>query len=172
MTTMKAQSKTRSLIIHDTHNTLEPSVREAVAPALSAAMADCMDLYTQLKQAHWNVKGPGFIALHELFDQIAGDVLGYVDELAERLVVLGGQARGTARAVAANSLLPEYPLDISDQNEHIAAVSKALAQFGDTVRKAIDTTDDAGDPDTADLFTGISRAIDKWLWFVESHAQR
>lgn len=157
--------------LHPTKNDLPEEVRTKMVALLNARLADALDLETQTKQAHWNVKGANFIALHELFDDIHEDVGGYVDEIAERAVQLGGQVHGTARAAAGASKLPEYPLDISASKEHVAALSSALAAFGKLVRKAIDDSDQAGDADTADLFTGVSRGVDKWLWMVEAHAQ-
>ena len=142
-----------------------------VVELLNARLADCIDLQTQVKHAHWNVKGPSFIALHELFDKINDEVLDYVDEIAERAVQLGGVAEGTARSVAKRSTLAEYPADAVDGRGHVEALSTALATFGKAARKAIDLSSELGDQDTADLFTGVSRGIDKWLWFVEAHHQ-
>jgi starvation-inducible DNA-binding protein len=139
---------------------------------LNARLADAVDLYSQLKQAHWNVKGPTFIALHELFDKLAEEVEDAVDTIAERSVQLGGTAMGTARLAAEHSSLMEYPHDITSGADHVAAVSGALAAFGAAVRAAIDAASEAGDMDTADLFTQVSREADKQLWFVESHAHR
>lgn len=153
-----------------TKNDLPEATRVKVIELLNARLADCKDLQTQAKQAHWNVKGPNFIALHELFDKISADVEGYVDDIAERAVQLGGVAEGTARMVAKRSSLPEYPNAV-DGRGHVEALSSALAVFGKAARKAIQETDDLGDADTADLFTGVSRGIDKWLWFVEAHLQ-
>lgn len=150
---------------------LPASVREKVIPVLQARLADSMDLFSQAKHAHWNVKGPSFIALHELFDDVAEMVEGHADMLAERITALGGRADGTIRAAAAQSQLKEYPLEITAGLDHCAALSDRLAAFGKAVREAIDTTQQAGDADTADLFTEISRAIDKQLWFVEAHLQ-
>src|SRR5262249_47699671 len=132
---------------------------------------DCIDLQTQTKQAHWNVKGPNFIALHELFDKVNEDVENYVDDIAERAVQLGGVAEGTTRMVARRSSLAEYPASAVDGRSHVEALSSALAAFGKSARKAIGEADDLGDLDTADLFTAVSRGIDKWLWFVEAHLQ-
>jgi len=157
--------------LHPTKNDLSEEIRTKMVALLNARLADALDLETQTKQAHWNVKGANFIALHELFDDIHEDVGGYVDEIAERAVQLGGQVHGTARAAAGASKLPEYPLNISCGKEHVAALSSALAAFGKLVRQAIDDSAQAGDADTADLFTGVSRGIDKWLWMVEAHAQ-
>ena len=154
-----------------TKNDLPESARVKVIELLNARLADCKDLQTQTKQAHWNVKGPHFIGLHELFDKINEEIDEYVDEIAERAVQLGGVAEGTARVVAKRSSLPEYPLNIADGRAHVDALSSALAAFGKLARKAIDESNDLGDLDTADLFTEVSRGIDKWLWFVEAHLQ-
>jgi starvation-inducible DNA-binding protein len=154
-----------------TKNDLPEATCVKVIELLNARLADCKDLQTQTKQAHWNVKGPNFIGLHELFDKINEEVDEYVDEIAERAVQLGGVAEGTARVVAKRSTLPEYPLNISDGHSHVEALSSALAAFGKGARKAINETNDLGDLDTADLFTEVSRGIDKWLWFVEAHLQ-
>jgi starvation-inducible DNA-binding protein len=152
-----------------TKNDLPLKTRQSVCDILQARLADAIDLQTQMKQAHWNIKGPHFIGLHKLFDDINSDVQEYIDEIAERAVQLGAIVHGTARSVAKQSSLKEYPLDIVQDSDHVAAVSDALAGFGKNVRVAIDQTDEAGDKDTADLFTGISRGVDKWLWFVEAH---
>ena len=151
-----------------TKNDLPESIRIKAVELLNARLADAIDLQTQTKQAHWNLKGPHFIALHELFDKINEDVEDYVDDIAERAVQLGGVAEGTARVAAKRSSLSEYPANVVDGHAHVEALSSALAAFGKSVRKAID---DSSDLDTADLFTEISRGVDKWLWFVEAHLQ-
>ena len=154
-----------------TKNDLSEATRVKTIELLNARLADCKDLQTQVKQAHWNVKGPNFIALHELFDKVNGAVEEYVDEIAERAVQLGGVAEGTARMVAKRSSLPEYPANAVDGRSHVEALSTALAAFGKAARKAINDANDVGDLDTADLFTEVSRGIDKWLWFIEAHLQ-
>jgi starvation-inducible DNA-binding protein len=153
-----------------TKNDLAEGVRGKVVQLLNDRLADCVDLQTQTKHAHWNIKGPNFIALHELFDKIYEDVAEYVDVIAERAVQLGGVAEGTARVVARRSTLAEYPTAV-DGRSHVDALSSALAAFGQSARKAIDEANNLGDLDTADIFTEISRGIDKWLWFVEAHLQ-
>jgi starvation-inducible DNA-binding protein len=160
--------KGKGNVVYPTRNDLPEASRSSLIDLLDARLADAGDLQTQMKQAHWNVKGPNFIALHELFDKINEDVEDYVDDLAERVVQLGGVAHGTARQVAARSSLTEYPA-VRDGRQHVEAVSNALATFGKLVRAAIDQSDKLGDKDTADLFTEISRGVDKWLWFVEAH---
>jgi starvation-inducible DNA-binding protein len=154
-----------------TKNDLSEATRKKAIELLNARLADCKDLQTQTKQAHWNVKGPNFIGLHELFDKINEDVEEYVDEIAERAVQLGGVAEGTARMVAKRSTLPEYPAHTVDGHSHVEALSSALAAFGKGARKAIAEANELDDLDTADLFTEVSRGIDKWLWFVEAHLQ-
>jgi starvation-inducible DNA-binding protein len=151
-----------------TKNDLAESVRAKMIELLNARLADAIDLQTQIKQAHWNVKGPNFIPLHELFDKINEAAGDYVDDIAERAVQLGGVAEGTARMVAKRSSLSEYPANTLDGRGHVEALSSVRAAFGKSVRKAIDDSDDLV---TADLFTEISRGIDKWLWFVEAHLQ-
>ena len=157
--------------MHKTRNDLAQNTRGAVISLLQARLVDAIDLSTQAKQAHWNVKGPHFIGLHELFDQVHEHVDAAVDLVAERLVALGGVAEGTARVVAKRSGLAEYPLDIAAGTDHCEALAKALATFGKAVRKSIDEAGEAGDQDTADLFTEISRQADKDLWMVEAHLQ-
>ena len=154
-----------------TKNDLPEETRARAIELLNARLADCIDLQTQCKQAHWNVKGPNFISLHLLFDKINDDVEDYVDEIAERAVQLGGVAEGTARMVARRSSLADYPAKTIDGRSHVEALSSALAAFGAAARKGIDQANELGDLDTADLFTEVSRGIDKWLWFVDAHLQ-
>jgi starvation-inducible DNA-binding protein len=157
--------------MHKTKNDLSIKKREQAIEFLNARLADAGDLKSQAKQAHWNVKGHHFIALHELFDQVATAVEAHVDLIAERATALGGTAVGTARVVAQKSTLAEYPLEIVDGTAHVDALSTAMADFGKNIRRGIDETDKLGDADTADLFTEVSREIDKLLWFVEAHIQ-
>ena len=157
--------------LHNTKIDIAKETREQIIAILNQRLADASDLKSQAKQAHWNVKGMNFIALHELFDQVSTEVETHIDDIAERITTLGGVALGTIRVVAQNSSLSEYPLEITDGAAHVDALSNALADFGKKVRTDIDATDELGDKDTADLLTGISRAIDKLLWFVEAHLQ-
>lgn len=157
--------------LHNSKIDISKAKREKLIAILNQSLADAMDLKSQAKHAHWNVKGPNFIALHELFDRVATEVEAHVDEIAERITTLGGTALGTVRIAAEQSALPQYPLEITDGTAHVDALSSALADFGKRARKNIDETDELGDADTADLFTGVSRAIDKLLWFVEAHNQ-
>jgi starvation-inducible DNA-binding protein len=157
--------------LYETLNDLPKPARVELNELLNQRLADAIDLQSQLKQAHWNVKGPNFIGLHKLFDEIYETVADYVDLLAERVVQLGGVAEGTIRVAAARSRLDEYPPAQADGATHIIAVSKGLAAFGSEVRLSIDEAAELEDAGTADLFTEISRGIDKWLWFVEAHSQ-
>jgi starvation-inducible DNA-binding protein len=145
--------------------------REELVQLLNARLADTFDLYSQLKQAHWNVKGSDFIQLHELYDDIAEGVLEYVDTIAERATALGGLALGTARMAAAASTLDEYPVGAVEGLDTVAAIADRLASYGASVRAAIDAAVELDDQATSDLFTEVSRAIDKHLWFVEAHLQ-
>ena len=157
--------------MYPTKNDLPETTRRKMIELCNARLADAIDLQTQIKQAHWNVKGPHFIGLHELFDQIDEAVESYVDLIAERIVQLGGIAEGTVRVAAGRSRLEEYPLVIAEGRAHIEAVSKALSTFGREARATINHANELDDADTADIFTEISRGIDKWLWFVEAHTQ-
>lgn len=158
--------------LNQTKNDLPQQTRRKVIDLLNQNLADALDLRLQAKQAHWNVKGPSFFSLHELFDKVAEELEGFIDEIAERAVALGGVARGTVRIAARSSRLNEYPLDISAGSKHIHTLSEALSMFGKSVRRAIDTAATMGDADTADLFTEVSRGVDKLLWFIEAHAHQ
>jgi starvation-inducible DNA-binding protein len=152
-----------------THNTLSEKIRIQSVQLLNKHLAAAIDLHAQMKQAHWNVRGPGFIAIHELFDRVSTEVENYSDMIAERAGGLGGTANGTIQVAVAQSFLIPYPLGIADETQHLFAVSGALAGFGESVREAIDHATKYGDATTADLFTEISRGVDQQLWFVESH---
>jgi starvation-inducible DNA-binding protein len=158
--------------MHPTKNDLPKKTRAKVIATLADRLADATDLMLQTKQAHWNVKGPSFIALHELFDKVNEASEEWVDLIAERIVQLGGTAEGTVQATAARTTMKPYSLAIVSGRDHVEALSSALADFGMKVRSAIDKTGKAGDADTADLFTEVSRDVDKYLWFVEAHNQR
>jgi starvation-inducible DNA-binding protein len=148
----------------------EPS-RESLIKVLNERLADMVDLFNQTKYAHWNVKGPDFQQLHELFDNIAERVEESCDLLAERVVTLGGTAAGTTRQSATHSSIGEYDLAAVDGAQHVESLVRQLAKLAASVRKAIKQADGFEDPTTADLFTEVSRALDKDLWFLESHLQ-
>jgi starvation-inducible DNA-binding protein len=170
----KSTSKSQTVTISRSFQTsidLKPAARDKLIALLNQSLADSFDLYSQTKQAHWNVKGMNFIALHELFDELAAGVLGFVDMIAERATALGGYATGTARMAAANSSLPEYPSSAIEAKAHVEAISARFAAFGTSVRQGIQLSSDLNDLDTADLYTEISREIDKNLWFLEAHVQ-
>jgi starvation-inducible DNA-binding protein len=157
--------------MYETENDISPKRRSELNALMNQRLASAVDLQMQMKQAHWNVKGPSFIGLHELFDKVDEAVESYVDMIAERIVQLGGVAEGTVRVSAARSRLEEYPLTLADGLAHVEAVAKALSTFGEEARHTINEADELDDADTADMFTEISRGIDKWLWFVEAHSQ-
>jgi starvation-inducible DNA-binding protein len=155
--------------MYDTRNDLPADTRTRVVELLNARLADAIDLGTQAKHAHWNVKGPSFIALHELFDRVAETVEDQVDTLAERITALGGTAYGTVASVAKSSSLRPYPDGIAEGLLHVDALSAVLADFGAKARAGIDQATGLGDADTADVFTEVSRESDKNLWFLEAH---
>lgn len=146
--------------------------REAMIDLCNQQLADTFDLYSQIKQAHWNVKGDHFIALHELYDELADIVLAQVDMIAERGTALGGLAMGTARMAASNSRLKEFPLDVTQDMDTVRTLVERYASYAESTRKAIDQAEEMMDTATADLFTEISRATDKSLWFLEAHLQK
>lgn len=150
---------------------LPEKTRRNAIEMLNDRLAEAIDLQSQAKQAHWGVKGPNFIALHELFDEISDLLLAQIDEIAERVTALGGAVEGTVAVAAKRSKLKNYPLNISAGKDHLYYLSSQVAAFGKAVRKAIDDTAKLGDAGTADLFTGISRDLDKHLWLLEAHAQ-
>lgn len=146
-------------------------MREQVIDILNLTLAASLDLKTQTKQAHWNVKGTDFYQLHLMFDEIATEIEDFIDMFAERITALGGLAMGTARIAAERSILPEYPFDILDGKDHVTALADRFAPYAKHLREAIDKTGSLGDADTADLYTEVSRVIDKRLWFLEAHLQ-
>jgi starvation-inducible DNA-binding protein len=155
--------------LHETHNSLASNTRTVSIRLLNARLADSIDLALATKQAHWNLRGPQFIAVHEMLDGLRATLDGHVDTLAERVAQLGGVALGTTQSVAAASTLQAYPTGISQVREHLASLIERYAHVANTVRAAIDEADGAGDAATADIFTAYSRDLDKALWFLEAH---
>ena len=155
--------------MYPTRNTLDQQIRIQSVELLNKHLAAAIDLHAQVKQAHWNVRGPYFIAIHKLFDKVSEEVEEFSDMLAERAGGLGGTAEGTIQIAADRSFLIRYPLGIADEQQHVFAVAGALAAFGQSVRDASELATKFGDIDTADLLTQVSRGIDLQLWFVESH---
>jgi starvation-inducible DNA-binding protein len=158
--------------MHPTHNTLSENVRTRSVELLNRHLAAAIDLRAQVKQAHWNVRGPGFIGIHRLFDEVAIAVAEYTDMIAERVGGLGGAALGTVQTATRSSFLIPYPHDIGDEQQHAFAVAGSLAAFGQSVRGACEQAGGFGDTDTADMLTEISRGIGQQLWLVESHISR
>ena len=150
---------------------LSEKTRRNVIVILNERLSDAIDLQSQVKQAHWNVKGPHFIALHELFDKISEVTLEQIDEIAERITSLGGTAEGTVAVAARRSKLKNYPLSITSGRDHLLYLSTQLSVYGKSLRGAIEATAELGDAGTADLFTQLSRESDKYLWFLEAHLQ-
>jgi starvation-inducible DNA-binding protein len=154
-----------------TRNDLSAKGREEMIALLNRQLADTFDLMSQTKQAHWNVKGPQFFQLHGLFDRLAAPLPEFIDTIAERATALGGVAEGTARMAAKSSRLAEYPADAFDGAAAVEAIAARYAALAASTRAAIAEAAERGDFDTSDLFTGISRELDKSLWFLEAHRQ-
>ena len=155
--------------LNDTRIDVPGPARAKVVGLLNARLADAIDWSLQLKQAHWNVKGRNFIALHEMFDEMVSQAQDHADLIAERAVMLGGQACGTLQIVAAETTLKEYPVQANAALDHLTALADRLGKMGAQVRAAIEESDKLGDKDTADLFTEVSRGLDKQLWYLEAH---
>ncbi len=149
---------------------LADNTRAAMAELLNERLADAIALTLAVKQAHWNLKGPGFIGVHELLDEVAVRLRGSADTMAERCQVIGGQARGTVEVAAEAARMDPYPTDIVAVEDHVRALTARFADVGGRVRAAIDAAGEAGDEDTADLFTEVSRQIDKDGWFIGANA--
>jgi starvation-inducible DNA-binding protein len=156
---------------HPTRIDLPVATRGQMIALLNQQLADTLDLYSQAKQAHWNVKGPQFFQLHELFDKLAEGVEEYVDLIAERVTALGGTAMGTVRMAAVASRLPDFPPDARDGLRHVELLAERFANYAASTRAGIDSAAGARDADTADLLTEVSRGVDKHLWFLEAHLQ-
>ena len=169
--TSTAKSSARGPYMHRTRNETNSNAKKVAMETLQARLVDGIDLALVIKQAHWNLKGPEFIGVHEMLDGFREAMDDYNDKVAERITQLGGTARGTTQAVADESKLAPYPIDIYAIGDHLAALIDRYAVYANAVRENIDQTDEAGEPDTADLFTEISRGVDKQLWFLEAHVQ-
>ena len=157
--------------LFETRIDLPADGREKLVALLNQQLADTFDLYGQAKQAHWNVKGPQFQQLHDLFEVLANQLSGYADMIAERATTLGGTALGTVRMSAEASRLPEYPLDPGGSMQHVEALAERFAALAATTRSAIKAAEEEDDVTTADLLTEVSRGLDKSLWFLEAHLQ-
>lgn len=162
-------SKTAKGLVHKTRNNLSQKIRQQSVEVLNARLAAGIDLALAIKQAHWNLRGLNFIAVHELLDEIRDEVDAGNDLIAERASQLGGYPLGTTQTVAEATSLDPYPTDIVTVEDHIRALVERLGDVANDVRESIDTTDEAGDADTADILTEVSRDLDKNLWFLESH---
>jgi starvation-inducible DNA-binding protein len=163
--------ETASMDRYQTRNALDSNAKTASIALLNARVADSIDLALITKQAHWDIKGRQFIAIHKMLDELRGVVDEYVDTMAERVSALGGTALGTTQAVAKGTTLPAYPTDIHKIEDHLRALIERFGTVANTVRANIEEADDSGDAGTADVFTEVSRGLDKWLWFLEAHIQ-
>jgi starvation-inducible DNA-binding protein len=160
----------RHIILAD-HVMFDAKTTKDLVALLNQSLADTLDLAYQTKQAHWNVKGLNFYGLHLLFDTLYDQLSGYVDDFAERAVTMGGQALGTIRAAGSASSLAEYPLDALDSKIHVDSLVDRYGDYTGRMRKAIRKAEQLGDQDTADLYTSVSRAMDKALWMLRAHQE-
>jgi starvation-inducible DNA-binding protein len=162
---------TATALNFQTRNDVCEETRESMVELLNQQLADTFDLYTQIKQAHWNVKGMNFMPLHQLFDDLAENFIGYADTIAERATALGGRAAGTARIAAANSRIEEIPIETTAGKDFVIALANRFGEYAASSRKSIDESAEQNDAVTSDMFTEIAREVDKSLYFLESHLQ-
>lgn len=155
--------------LHKSRNDLDSNTKASVCALLNARLVDAIDLALATKQAHWNLRGRQFIAVHEMLDCFRTEIDGHVDTLAERVVQLGGTALGTAEAVVEDSKLQTYPSDLVLIEDHIFALTERYGHLANSTRAAIGSANEFGDDNTADIFTAFSRSLDKALWFLEAH---
>jgi starvation-inducible DNA-binding protein len=166
---VKSRKNKLATVPHKTKNSLDEKTRAKSVELLNARLADGIDLALATKQAHWNLRGPQFIAVHEMLDEFRAELDAGNDTIAERASQLGGVALGTTQVVADATTVKPYPVDLFSIEDHLAALIERYGAVANAVRDAIDTSDEAGDIDTSDIFTEVSRALDKNLWFLESH---
>ncbi len=164
-------AQTKNARLHQTKNNTKNNAKAVSMECLEARLADSLDLGLVTKQAHWNLKGPQFIGIHLMLDKFRDEQDEWTDSIAERIVQLGGTAKGTAQEVTKRTSLQPYPTDTYRIADHLAALIERYAACANAIRQNIEDTDEAGDPDTADLFTEVSRGLDKQLWFLEAHVQ-
>jgi starvation-inducible DNA-binding protein len=167
----RPQLQETSMKTHKTKNDLPSNAKSTVIGILNETLASVIDLALATKQAHWNLKGPQFIAVHELLDGFRTQLDDHGDTIAERVVQLGGTALGSLQSVSSTTKLKAYPTDIYKIHDHLDALIERYGDVANMIRKAIDDSDEAGDPTTADIFTAASRDLDKALWFLEAHVQ-
>ena len=165
----KAKTAERRGSRWSTRNDLGDNAKESSINTLQALLVDSVDLYNATRQAHWNLKGSNFIGLHEMLDGFYNDLNLSTDLLAERAVMLGGIPDTTTQTLAGTTRLPPYPAELLNSIGHLRELADRYAQVGKALRQSIDETDDAGDADTSDLLTEVSRALDKKLWMIEAH---
>ncbi|UWQ22739.1 DNA starvation/stationary phase protection protein Dps [Jannaschia sp. W003] len=151
---------------------LESQTQSQMIDLLNARLADSVDLTLAVKQAHWNLRGSGYIGVHELLDQVADRLREQSDLMAERVAIMGGYAAGTTQEAAKNTSLAPYPVELTDIQDHIEELVQRFKHHGRNLREAIESAGEAGDDDVEDLFTEVSREVDKDAWFIGANRVR
>ncbi|HUS31745.1 MAG TPA: DNA starvation/stationary phase protection protein Dps [Kofleriaceae bacterium] len=154
--------------MYKTPSQLPEASRSTISAALNEILADGLDLHSQLKVAHWNIRGPQFPTLHPLFEQFANQLAVHNDSIAERAVTLGGHALGTARSVAKQSRLAEYPAETTRDLDHVRVLADRFESYLAAVRASRTSVEKAGDTDTVDLLTGVITEFEKNAWFLRA----
>ncbi|MEM9756489.1 MAG: DNA starvation/stationary phase protection protein Dps [Pseudomonadota bacterium] len=150
---------------------LNQDTRAQIIDLLNANLINTISLTLAVKQAHWNLKGKGFIGVHELLDDVADRLRESADTMAERVAILGGHAKGTVEIVADKTTLEAYPLELQDIEKHVSHLKERFMEMGNAIREAAEVAEKAGDEDTADLFTEVSRSVDKDAWFIGANSE-
>lgn len=155
-----------------TRNDLGENAKKVSVNVLNGTLVDTIDLTNCVRMAHWTLRGSNFIGLHTMLEGFYNELFATADEVAERLVQIGGTPDGTSQLVGEKTRLPAYPQQTTASMEHVKELADRFANLAKSVREGIDATDEAGDADTADLLTGLSRDLDKKLWMLEAHLDK
>ncbi|PHK94555.1 DNA starvation/stationary phase protection protein Dps [Pseudoroseomonas rhizosphaerae] len=159
------------MALRNTRNDLGENTKKVSVTVLNGTLTDMIDLTNSVRMAHWTMRGPNFIGLHGMLETFYNELFATADEVAERLVQIGGTPDGTSQIVAEKSRLPAYSQATVYTLDHVKELADRFASLARSVREGIDSTDEAGDADTADLLTGLSRDLDKKLWMLEAHLE-
>ncbi|WP_271783823.1 DNA starvation/stationary phase protection protein Dps [Aquimarina algiphila] len=158
-------------VIKENHSSINLINKEQLIKILNQQLADTIDLNSQVKQAHWNVKGSNFYTLHQMFDEFASETLEFIDIIAERITALGGVAEGGVVTVSRKTRLESSLGNFQVEESVVKELSLKYQQLSSSTREAINFSEDLRDAATADLFTEVVRGLDKTLWMLEAHIQ-
>ena len=158
--------------LHTARIDIPPEIRAYLITLLNSTLSCSVDLRSHIKQAMWTVKGADVLQLQALFATMATELEAYADLVAERIAVLGGVARGTARTAATQSTLLEYPSDLIEGSAHVLALAERFASYSTALRTSMKHATDVEDVGSAALYTDITRGVEKRLGLLEAHLHR